>query len=109
MFRLRDRELSNLIVKKLKEMELDLQIMHVCGTHQDTIVKFGLDGILKECGIKIIQGPGCPVCVTTPEEIETGIKLAESGITVATFGDMVRVPGDRKSLQSVKAEGGDVR
>lgn len=109
MFRLRDRELSNLIAKKLKEMELDLQIMHVCGTHQDTIVKFGLDGILKECGIKIVQGPGCPVCVTTPEEIEMGIKLAESGITVATFGDMVRVPGTEKSLQSVKAEGGDIR
>ncbi len=109
MFHLRDKELSKLITKKLKEMELNLQIMHVCGTHQDTIVKFGLDSIFGECGIKIIQGPGCPVCVTTPEEIETGIKLAESGITVATFGDMVMVPGADQSLQSVKAKGGDVR
>ncbi|KAA0004376.1 MAG: hydrogenase formation protein HypD, partial [Thermoplasmata archaeon] len=109
MFHLRDKELSKLIAKNLKDMGMELNIMHVCGTHQDTIVKFGLDTILKECGVNIIQGPGCPVCVTTPEEIEMGIKLAESGVTIATFGDMVRVPGAEKSLQSVKAGGGDIR
>ncbi|MEA2054434.1 MAG: hydrogenase formation protein HypD [Candidatus Thermoplasmatota archaeon] len=109
MFHLRDKELSQLIAKNLKEMNLNLQIMHVCGTHQDTIVKFGLGSIFRKCGVKIIQGPGCPVCVTTPNEIEIGIRLAEKGITIATFGDMVRVPGVEQSLQSIKAKGGDVR
>ena len=109
MFHMRDKELSKLITRNLKNMNLNIQVMHVCGTHQDTIVKFGLDSIFNECGVKIIQGPGCPVCVTTPEEIETGIKLAENGVTIATFGDMVRVPGAKKSLQAVKAGGGDIR
>ncbi len=109
MFRLRDKEIAEVILKKIKKMDVSLRIMHVCGTHQDTIVRFGLDALLREHGIKIIQGPGCPVCVTTPEEIEKGIKLAEEGLTVATFGDMIHVPGIKSSLQTVRTQGGDVR
>ena len=83
--------------------------MHVCGTHQDTLVKHGLDVLFDQCGITIGQGPGCPVCVTTPREIEEMLLLARNGKMVATFGDMMRVPGESASLQSMKTEGYDVR
>lgn len=83
--------------------------MHVCGTHQDTLMKHGLDELLTRCGITVIQGPGCPVCVTTPQEIEEMILLAQNGKTVATFGDMLQVPGEKHSLQDMRGEGCDIR
>lgn len=83
--------------------------MHVCGTHQDTLVKNGLDSLLKECGVEIGQGPGCPVCVTTPREIEEMLVLARKGKTVTSFGDMINVPGEIESLRSMRTEGFDVR
>lgn len=109
MFHLRDRELSLAIVRELRQEEQRLRLMHVCGTHQETVVRFGLDALLREAGVTIVQGPGCPVCVTTPREIEMALALAREGITVATYGDMVRVPGASGSLAAVKAQGGDVR
>lgn len=107
-FRLRDKKISEKIVQDLQKMEMDIQIMHVCGTHQDTLVRFGLQHLLTDCGIKIIQGPGCPVCVTTPREIEECLSLAREGITIATFGDMVRVPGEKESLKSLREKGCDI-
>lgn len=109
MFSLRDKKVANEIVTKIKKLNVNLKFMHVCGTHQDTLVKHGLDALLKECGIEIIQGPGCPVCVTTPKEIEEMLLLAKNGKTVATFGDMINVPGEKQSLQSMRTEGYDVR
>jgi hydrogenase expression/formation protein HypD len=109
VFSLRDKKLANDIVLKIKDLDVNLKFMHVCGTHQDTLVKHGLDELLKNCGITIGQGPGCPVCVTTPREIEEIILLAKEGKTIATFGDMVNVPGKLLSLQSMKTEGFDVR
>lgn len=109
MFRLRDKEMSRAVLDKLAAMGLDLTLMHVCGTHQDTLVRFGLDGEFKRVGIDIRQGPGCPVCVTTPREIEEVLALARAGITVAVFGDVLKVPGVTGSLNEVKAEGADVR
>lgn len=109
MFSLRDKKLANEIVSKIKKLKVNLKFMHVCGTHQDTLVKNGLDVLLKKCGIEIGQGPGCPVCVTTPKEIEEMLVLARKGKTVTTFGDMVNVPGEIHSLRSMKAEGCDVR
>jgi hydrogenase expression/formation protein HypD len=109
MFSLRDRQLANEIVSKIKKLEVSLKFMHVCGTHQDTLVKHGLDSLLKKCGIEIGQGPGCPVCVTTPQEIEEMLLLARKGKTVTSFGDMMNVPGEKHSLRSMKAEGCDVR
>jgi len=109
MFQLRDRELARAVVERLRERDEPLTAMHVCGTHQDTIVRHGLDGLLRECDVRVVQGPGCPVCVTTPREIEMAIALAEAGVTVATFGDMLRVPGAESSLQTAKARGADVR
>ncbi|HIH44018.1 MAG TPA: hydrogenase formation protein HypD [Candidatus Methanoperedenaceae archaeon] len=109
MFRFRDRELGARIFERLKSLELDIRIMHVCGTHQDTLMRFGLAPLFRDAGIEIRQGPGCPVCVTTPRELEEAILLAESGKTIAVFGDMMRVPGVSRSLEAAKAAGSDVR
>ena len=109
MFSLRDKQLAKDIVSKIKKLDVKLKFMHVCGTHQDTLVKHGLDVLFKQCGIEIGQGPGCPVCVTTPKEIEEMLLLARSGKTVTTFGDMINVPGETQSLQSMRTEGYDVR
>lgn len=109
MFRYQSEELAKQIVEKLKALKLTLRVMHVCGTHQDTLVRFGLNSMFQEAGIEVRAGPGCPVCVTTVKEIEEAIALARSGKVVATFGDMFRVPGEEQSLADVKAEGYDVR
>ncbi len=109
MFRYRNEELAEQILEKLKALNLNLRLMHVCGTHQDTLVRFGLNSMLKEAGIEVRPGPGCPVCVTTAKEIEEAILLARKGKVVATFGDMFRVPGEKLSLADAKAEGFDVR
>jgi hydrogenase expression/formation protein HypD len=108
-FRFRDRNIADEIVERLSEMDLDIKLMHVCGTHQDTLIRFGLDSLLRDVGVEIRQGPGCPVCVTTQKEIEEATLLARMGKTVVTFGDMLRVPGERYSLADMKTEGYDVR
>ncbi|MBS7629677.1 hydrogenase formation protein HypD, partial [Candidatus Bathyarchaeota archaeon] len=87
MFRFRDESTASKILERLRSMGLNLTLMHVCGTHQDTIVRYGLDLLLEECGIEVRQGPGCPVCVTTMAEAEEAVVLARSGKTVTTFGD----------------------
>ena len=109
MFSLRDKHLADDIVSQIKKEDVNLKFMHVCGTHQDTLVKHGLDVLLQKCGIEIGQGPGCPVCVTSPKEIEEILALAKEGKTIATFGDMTRVPGEHYSLQQMKTDGYDVR
>jgi len=109
VFSLKDKNLAKEVVSKIKKLNVNLKFMHVCGTHQDTLVKNGLDSLLKECGVKIGQGPGCPVCVTTPKEIEEMLVLARKGKTVTSFGDMINVPGETESLRSIKTEGYDVR
>ncbi|KYK29028.1 hydrogenase formation protein HypD [Thermoplasmatales archaeon SG8-52-1] len=109
MYSLKDKNLANDIISKIQKLNVNLKFMHVCGTHQDSLVKNGLDSLLKECGIEIGQGPGCPVCVTTPKEIEEMLLLAKSGKTVTSFGDMINVPGEKYSLRTMKEEGCDVR
>ena len=109
MFRMRDREMSRRIIKELEAMRLDITLMHVCGTHQDTLIRFGLDSEFRRVGVDIRQGPGCPVCVTPPKEIEMTMALARAGVTIAAFGDLMKVPGEAQSLNEIKAEGGDVR
>jgi hydrogenase expression/formation protein HypD len=108
-FRFRDRKYAEKIAEKIKSMHLKARFMHVCGTHQDTLVKYGLDEIFREGGIEIGQGPGCPVCVTTPVEIEEGIKLAKEGKVIATYGDLLRVPGEKESLLRMRTDGFDIR
>lgn len=109
MFSLKDKTLAKKIINKIKKENIKLKFMHVWGTHQDTLVKNGLDSLLKGCGINIIQGPGCPVCVTTQREIEEMLLIAQEDKIVTSFGDMMKVPGEKKSLRTIKSEGNDVR
>lgn len=84
-------------------------IMEVCGGQTHAIVKYGIDELLPK-SINLIHGPGCPVCVTSLELIDKSIEIAsQKNVIFCSFGDMMRVPGSKKDLLSVKAEGGDVR
>lgn len=84
-------------------------IMEVCGGQTHTIARYALQDLLPE-GIELVHGPGCPVCVTPAAIIEQARQAALQPDTVlATYGDMVRVPGLRGDLLSARAEGGDVR
>jgi len=86
-----------------------LNIMEVCGTHTMAIARYGLRGLLPG-GLRLVSGPGCPVCVTPTTIINASQKLSEiPGVVIATFGDMMRVPGTDKTLEERKAEGADVR
>jgi hydrogenase expression/formation protein HypD len=82
-------------------------IMEVCGTHTMAIARYGIRDILPD-NIDLISGPGCPVCVTDGGYIDAAIRLAESGPTVVTFGDMLQVPGSDRSLAQCRADGGKV-
>ncbi len=84
-------------------------IMEICGGQTHAILRFGLDQLLPE-SIRLIHGPGCPVCVTGLEVIDRAIYIAkQSNVIFCSFGDMLRVPGSREDLFSVKAAGHDVR
>jgi hydrogenase expression/formation protein HypD len=109
MFRFRDEATAKKVVEAIARMRLKVRFMHVCGTHQDTLVRFGIEDMLKDTGVTISQGPGCPVCVTTTKEIVEAITLADAGVTIAVFGDMMAVPTPIGSLADAKARGADVR
>jgi hydrogenase expression/formation protein HypD len=84
-------------------------LMEVCGGQTHAIVKSGLDQLLPD-SLTLLHGPGCPVCVTPVELVDKAVEIASrNGVIFCSFGDMLRVPGSRKDLLSVKAEGGDVR
>lgn len=108
MFQFREKTLAEKIMVLLREKHLNIKIMHVCGTHQDTLVRHGLDQLFFEAGIDIREGPGCPVCVTTTREIEYAKQFVRKGKTVAVYGDMLRAPGVRGSLETERARGGSV-
>ncbi len=84
-------------------------LMEVCGGQTHAIVKFGIDELLP-AQIELVHGPGCPVCVTPLELIDKALEIASRADTIfCSFGDMLRVPGSKKNLFVVKAEGGDIR
>ncbi len=86
-----------------------LRIMEFCGGHTHAIMRYGLRQMLPPT-VELLSGPGCPVCVTSNRDLDTAIALARRPeVIIATFGDLVRVPGSRSSLQEAKAEGADVR
>lgn len=86
-----------------------VKLMEVCGTHTVAIFRHGIRSLLPE-GISLISGPGCPVCVTSMADVDAAVELAlRPGVVLATFGDMMRVPGSEKSLYEARAGGGDVR
>jgi hydrogenase expression/formation protein HypD len=81
-----------------------VSVMHVCGSHEQSIAKFGLRSLLPRA-LNVIMGPGCPVCVTDVPEVDEAVALAQDGKIIATYGDMVRVPGSARSLADAQAEG----
>jgi hydrogenase expression/formation protein HypD len=84
-------------------------IMEICGGQTHTIVREGLEELLPSL-LTIVHGPGCPVCVTPVALIDRAIAIASTpGVILASFGDMMRVPGSAIDLLTVKARGGDVR
>lgn len=108
----RKNTILNLARKIKEEIEgfREIKIMHLCGTHEDTITRYNLRSILPS-NLKLISGPGCPVCVTPDTDLQKIFHLIEKkkGIIVATFGDMARVPFEGKSLFYYKSKGYDVR
>jgi len=98
--------------KETSTLNRRLRIMEVCGTHTMTLHRSGLKPLLKECGIEMISGPGCPVCITPDYYHEAIIKLltGRHELIVATFGDMTRVPTRSGALQTaVPASGSLIR
>lgn len=94
------------IAKKIADtVDRDIRIMHVCGTHEASIAKYGIRTVLPK-QYKIVMGPGCPVCITPQGEIDASCELAQRGNIVCTYGDLLRVPGSKTSLEHVD---GDVR
>ena len=84
-------------------------IMEICGGQTHSIVRNGIDTLLAP-QIRLIHGPGCPVCVTPASAIDHAIEIARRpGVTLCSFGDMLRVPGSGISLLHAKSEGADVR
>ncbi|HVU33502.1 MAG TPA: hydrogenase formation protein HypD [Opitutaceae bacterium] len=84
-------------------------LMEICGGQTHSIVKYGLDALLPP-GVTLVHGPGCPVCVTSVGLIDAAIKLAaKPGVTLCSFGDMLRVPGSDLDLQAARSRGADVR
>ncbi len=84
-------------------------IMEICGGQTHSILKYGIEELLPK-KIKLLHGPGCPVCVTPLEQIDKAIMIASHDDVIFTsFGDMLRVPGSKHDLLTVKAGGGDVR
>lgn len=100
------------IVKKIFELaegKKNLRFMEVCGTHTVSIFRAGIRQILPK-NIELVSGPGCPVCVTEDFFIDKAIAYAKfSDVIIATFGDMLKVPGSNSSLSEVSAEGANVR
>lgn len=92
-----------------RETASPVRLMEVCGGHTTAINRFGIRSLLTE-KIRLLSGPGCPVCVTGTGFIDTAIDLGESKETIiALFGDLMRVPGSRENLESARSRGGEVR
>lgn len=108
-----ERELAAKILAELKEMtaglERPLRFMEVCGTHTVAIFRAGLRQLLPE-NIELVSGPGCPVCVTPDSYMDKAIALAaRDDVIITTFGDMLKVPGTKSSLNEAKTNGADIR
>ena len=106
----RDPALARTLVRQILQTATRRWVlMEVCGGQTHTIVKQGLDELLAPA-VEMIHGPGCPVCVTSLEQIDKALLLAaRPDVLFTSFGDMLRVPGSECDLQQIRARGGDVR
>ncbi|RJX29565.1 MAG: hydrogenase formation protein HypD [Desulfarculus sp.] len=105
----RDPALARELAAQIRrESKTPARFMELCGTHTMALARHGLHQMLPPT-VEMISGPGCPVCVTATEEIDRAVKLARTpGVKVATFGDLVRVPGSQSSLARERAAGAAV-
>jgi hydrogenase expression/formation protein HypD len=108
----RDPALAHALVAEIRSLVTPgevVRVMEVCGGHTHAIYRHGLEELLPP-ELELVHGPGCPVCVIPMGRIDDAIAIAETdGVTLATFGDMLRVPGACGSLLEAKARGADVR
>lgn len=97
------------ILEELKNYDgKPLRLMEVCGSHTAAIARYGIKDMISP-EIRLISGPGCPVCVTASSYIDRLISLAEEKNVIVTFGDLMRVPGSSGSLGEARGRGADVR
>ncbi|PIU41713.1 MAG: hydrogenase formation protein HypD [Candidatus Omnitrophica bacterium CG07_land_8_20_14_0_80_42_15] len=106
----RDIGIAKKILKDIScHVDGEYKIMEVCGTHTQNIFRYGLRQLLPK-EIKLFSGPGCPVCVSPTSFIDKAIAYSRiSSFIIATFGDMLKVPGSSSSLEKEKSKGGDIR
>ncbi|MBE7415338.1 MAG: hydrogenase formation protein HypD [Deltaproteobacteria bacterium] len=107
----RKREEAQGLLRKIREISRkEVSIMEICGTHTHSISRYGVREALPP-NIRLISGPGCPVCVTSAADVNRLLDFSRSrrDVVIATFGDMMKVPGSSSSLQEEKARGGDIR
>lgn len=106
----RDRAAARGMAERIRSVaSAPVNLMEVCGTHTVAIFRHGVRGLLPD-QVRMLSGPGCPVCVTTNADIDKAIALADQeGLTLVTFGDMMKVPGSYQSLSQAKAQGADIR
>ena len=107
----RDRAAAAGLLQEIGRVDLrePVTFMEVCGSHTMAISRFGIRSLLPET-VRLVSGPGCPVCVTPVGNIDHAIALAgRPDVTIATFGDLIRVPGSESSLERERAAGADVR
>lgn len=107
-----DKTIASKLIAKIDDLlekgNRSLRVMHVCGTHEHVIAQAGLRSLLPK-NVEVISGPGCPVCVCHTVDIHKALLLAGEGHIIATFGDMMRVPSEKGSLQDARGAGKDVR
>lgn len=104
-----EAELAQQLITEIRKSTRKLAFMEVCGTHTMAISRYGLRSMLPD-NIRLLSGPGCPVCVTATRDIDIAIAFARiPGLILTTFGDMLRVPGSHSSLLRERADGRDVR
>jgi hydrogenase expression/formation protein HypD len=106
----RRSELARGLISQIhRRSKTQARFMEFCGGHTVTIFRYGIRQVLPST-IDMVSGPGCPICVTANADLDKAIALAQiQGVIIATFGDMLKVPGSYSSLQEVKANGADVR
>ena len=104
----RARGLAEALAREVRAVgRSPVQVMHVCGTHEQAIARFGLRTAFPP-DLHVVMGPGCPVCITDMPEVDEAVALALDGKRIATYGDMLKVPGTSRSLADAQADGARV-
>ena len=96
------------IARIARRLAREIRLMEVCGTHAMAILRYGIKELIPP-NIKLLSGPGCPVCVTPDEYIDKACAYAREGFLIATFGDMIKVPGSKGSLLEEKSRGRKIK